>query len=153
LALPRGVHKSNHLKHLSQGLGKKCIIDRQGVSVARAQPFRTVPKRGGRRPRQKGNRTERALRHYLLQRGLSAERVPLSGSAGGRFAGDLLVRFVGRDLVVEVKARGNGFAQLYGWLDGPDLLIVKADRREPLMVLPLSLAVEIAALANGGRHD
>jgi hypothetical protein len=102
---------------------------------------------GGRSPRQKGNRTERALRHYLLQRGLSAERVPLSGSAGGRFAGDLLLTLAGRDLVVEVKHRGDGFAQLYAWLDGRDLLIVKADRRDPLVVLPLSLAAEIAVRA------
>jgi Holliday junction resolvase len=102
---------------------------------------------GGRSPRQKGNRTERALRHFLLQRGLTAERVPLSGSAGGRFAGDLLLTLAGRDHIVEVKCRGNGFAQLYEWLDGRDLLIVKADRRDPLIVLPLSLAAEIAVRA------
>jgi hypothetical protein len=108
---------------------------------------------GGRGARQKGNRTERAIKHFLLQRGLTCERVPLSGSAGGRFAGDLLLTLAGRDLVAEVKARADGFRELYTWLDGRDLLIVKADRREPLVVLPLSLAVEIAALANGGCHD
>jgi hypothetical protein len=79
----------------------------------------------------------------LLQRGLTAERVPLSGSAGGRFAGDLLLTLAGRDHIVEVKCRRNGFAQLYEWLDGRDRLIVKADRREPLVILPLALAAEI----------
>jgi hypothetical protein len=83
----------------------------------------------------------------LLQHGLSAERVPLSGSAGGRFVGDLLLTLAGRDHIVEVKCRGNGFAQLYEWLDGRDILIVKADRRDPLVVLPLPLAAEIAAKA------
>jgi hypothetical protein len=100
---------------------------------------------GGRSPRRKGDRTERALRHYLLQRGLTAEPVPLSGSAGGCFAGDLLLTLCGRDLVIEVKCRG--FTQLYDWLDGRDMLIVKADRSVPLVVLLLALAAEIAVKA------
>jgi hypothetical protein len=41
-----------------------------------------------------------------------AERIPLSGS-GGRFCGDLLLTLAGRDLVVEVKHHGHGFARLY----------------------------------------
>ena len=36
---------------------------------------------------------------------------------------------------------------MYEWLDGNDLLIVRADRREPLVVIPLRLAAEIAAVA------
>src|SRR6516225_3596948 len=105
---------------------------------------------GGRSPRDKGNRTERALKRYLLQRGFSAERVPLSGSAGGRFAGDLLLTLAGRDHIVEVKARRRGFEALYSWLRDRDMLVVKGDRRDPLVVLPLSLAAEIATLAQQG---
>jgi hypothetical protein len=38
----------------------------------------------------------------------------------------------GRDLCVEVKARADGFRELYSWLEeGRDVLIVKADRQEP----------------------
>ena len=48
---------------------------------------------GGRRSRDKGNRTERALVRFLQDRGFAAERVPLSGSAGGRFAGDITIPF------------------------------------------------------------
>jgi hypothetical protein len=44
-------------------------------------------------------------------------------------------------------SRGNGFRELYRWLDGADLLIVRSDRREPLVVLPMKLAPEIAAIA------
>jgi hypothetical protein len=36
------------------------------------------------------------------------------------------------------------FAKLYDWLDGHDVLIAKADRREPLVILRLSLAADIA---------
>ena len=66
-------------------------------------------KRGGRASRQKGNRGERLLVRYLQERGLAAERVPLSGSARGRFGGDLSVPLLGVDRRVEVKCRGGGF--------------------------------------------
>ena len=111
---------------------------------------------GGRAPRQKGNRAERALVRFLQEQGFAAERVPLSGSAGGSYLGDLSVPVIGRDLCVEVKVRGNGFAQLYAWLEGRHLLIVRADRREPLVVLPLRLAAEIALVAERNKdipHD
>jgi len=106
---------------------------------------------GGRASRQKGNRFERALVRFLQDRGFAAERVPLSGSAGGSYCGDLTIPVIGRDLCAEVKVRGNGFSRLYEWLDGRDLLIVRADRREPLVVLPLRLAAEIAAAAEKSR--
>jgi Holliday junction resolvase len=67
----------------------------------------------GRRSRDKGNRAERALVRYLQERGFAAERVPLSGSVGGRYAGDVRVPVCGRDLCIEVKCRGNGFRELY----------------------------------------
>jgi hypothetical protein len=110
-------------------------------------PVRQAKTNGGCAPRAKGNRVERAVVKLLQDHGLGAERVPLSGSAGGSYAGDLTVPILGRDLVVEAKARANGFAQLYSWLNGRDALIVKANRRDALVVLPLRLAVEIATAA------
>jgi Holliday junction resolvase len=107
---------------------------------------------GGRASRQKGNRLERALVRALQEHGFAAERVPLSGAARGRFGGDVSVPLIGRDHRIEVKCRGKGFRQLYTWLDGADLLIVRADRCEPLVVLPLQLATEIATLAERGHH-
>jgi hypothetical protein len=61
------------------------------------------------------------------------------------------VPVLGIDRTVEVKVRGNGFRQLYEWLGRRHLLIVRADRREPLVVLPLRLAAEIAAAAERGK--
>jgi Holliday junction resolvase len=106
---------------------------------------------GGRKSRDKGNRTERAIVRALQDHGFGAERVPLSGSAGGSYFGDLTVPLLGVDRVVEVKARAAGFATLYGWLTDRDMLVVKADRREALVVLPLRLAIEIATAAERGR--
>lgn len=105
--------------------------------------------RGGKASRQKGNRTERSIVRFLQDRGFAAERVPLSGSAGGRYAGDISVPVLNVDRCVEVKCRANGFRELYAWLEGRDILIVKADRREPLVVVPLKCAAEIAAKAGG----
>jgi Holliday junction resolvase len=87
---------------------------------------------GGRAPRAKGDRAERSLVRFLQANGFGAERVPLSGSAGGSYVGDLTVPLLGIDRVVEVKARAKGFAQLYAWLENRDLLVVRADRRESL---------------------
>jgi hypothetical protein len=104
-------------------------------------------KRGGRASRDKGNRLERAVVRLLQDHGLGAERVPLSGSAGGSYSGDLTVPILGRDLIVEAKARADGFVTLYSWLEGRDALIIKADRRDALVVLPLRVAAEIALAA------
>jgi Holliday junction resolvase len=95
----------------------------------------------------KATASERAIIRLLQDRGLGAERVPLSGSAGGSYSGDLTVPLLGRDLVVEAKARANGFARLYSWLEDRDVLIIKADRRDALVILPLKLAAEIATVA------
>ena len=99
---------------------------------------------GGRASRQKGNREERLLVRILQEYGFAAERVPLSGAARGRFGGDLSVPLLGRDLRVESKVRADGFRELYKWLEGADALVVRADRQEPLVVLPFKFAIEIA---------
>jgi len=106
---------------------------------------------GGRASRAKGNRVEREIVHRLQDAGFAAERVPLSGSAGGPFSGDVTVPLLGVDRRVEVKARGNGFARLYAWLSRADVLVLRADRAEPLVVVPLRLAIEIAQAAERAR--
>jgi hypothetical protein len=89
----------------------------------RAQPERALQApnsnrkpRGGRRSRDKGNRAERALVHLLQAAGFAAERIPLSGSAGGRFTGDITVPLLGLDRRVEVSAAAPASASsTSGW--------------------------------------
>lgn len=108
-------------------------------------------KSGGRKSRDKGNRAERAPVRALQDKGFAAERVPLRGSAGGKYCGDLTVPILGKDHVVEVKVRATGFSQLYAWLEGRDMLVVRADRKEPLVIVPLALGIEIATAAERNR--
>jgi hypothetical protein len=101
----------------------------------------------GRASRDKGGREERLLVKLLQATGFAAERVPLSGAMGGKFGGDISLPLIGRDMRVESKVRQNGFREIYRWLENADLLIVRSDRRPPLVVLPLRLAIEIAVFA------
>lgn len=88
----------------------------------------------GKRSRNKGARGEREVARLL-----GGERVPLSGASGGSFTGD--VRAL--ELLWEVKLRGNGFRQLYRWLEGVDALAVRADRQEWLAVMPLETLLKL----------
>jgi hypothetical protein len=94
----------------------------------------------GRRSRDKGARTERAIVRLLQGQGIVAEKISGMYKPGA----DLRVPLLAVDRAVEVKCRAAGFRQLYDWLNGRDLLIVKANRRESLVVVRMSLAAKIA---------
>jgi Holliday junction resolvase len=105
----------------------------------------------GRASRDKGARMERSIVHILQDAGLAAERVPLSGAAGGSYVGDVSCPVLGEDWVFECKSRAAGFAQLYGWLGEHKGLVVKADRQEPLMVMRLSDFLRVLMVAEGRK--
>jgi hypothetical protein len=90
----------------------------------------------GLRSRRKGVRVELAIAKLI-----GARKVSRAYQAGHDLelplGGDRVVR-------IECKARAAGFSQLCEWLNQRGVLIVKADRQEPLVVLRMSLAVDIA---------
>ena len=97
----------------------------------------------GKMSRDEGARRERELVNIFKDNNIHAERVPLSGAAGGRFSGDVDVYINGKNeqpLVAELKARasGSGFVTLEKWLGENDLLVLWRDRQEPLVVQTLS---------------
>ena len=57
----------------------------------------------------------------LVNHGFAAERVPLSGSARGRFSGDIALPTLGIDHAIEVKCRTNGLRPLYAALETASL--------------------------------
>jgi hypothetical protein len=91
--------------------------------------------------RRKGARVENDIAHAIQRHGIPARK-----RSGMYIAGhDLDVQIRGRTLRAEVKSRATGFGTIYSWLADRDVLIVKADRREPLVVLPLALAAQLVS--------
>jgi len=96
----------------------------------------------GARHRRVGNACEREVveRHRAL--GVHAERYPLSGAS--RFRGsshDIDIYVFGTEaapLVAEVKKRkgGAGFTTLERWLGEYDLLVLRRNQADPMIVLP-----------------
>jgi Holliday junction resolvase len=97
---------------------------------------------GGARHRQKGSRIERELVERHKNMGVHAERYPLSGASRFRGSGhDIDIYLFGRDeapIVGEVKARknGSGFTILENWLGDYDVLFLRRNHVDPLIVLP-----------------
>lgn len=87
--------------------------------------------------RRKGAGFERECVNYLQSVGIAAERVPLSGAAGGSYVDDLTAPVRGEDRRFECKRRASGFKTLYGWLGESYGLIVRDDHCPPLVVLRL----------------
>lgn len=96
----------------------------------------------GKMQRDKGARIEREVVNRHRDRGLKAERVPLSGAAhykGGDHDIDAYAAWEPDiPLCGEVKARknGEGFKTILDWLGENDFLVLRADGAAPIYVIP-----------------
>ena len=88
---------------------------------------------------------EREIVNLHKDMGVPAERVPLSGAAGGRFSGDIQIGFPLLSFLGEVKSRksGEGFKTLERWLGENDLLFLKRDRQSPMVLMDWESYAEI----------
>ena len=93
---------------------------------------------GGKASRDKGASFEREVVNWHKARDVPAERIPLSGAVKGNYAGDIKIGPT-LGMVAECKRRARGFGTLYAALeqDDSDLLFVRDDRKETLVVMPL----------------
>ncbi len=97
----------------------------------------------GKKSRDKGARFEREIVAILQSMGRAGEKMPLSGALGGKWAGDISAPVLGSDWRVEAKCRADSFIKIYEWLGLNDALVIKSDRRRPLVVLDLRRALSI----------
>ncbi len=95
----------------------------------------------GKKERDKGMRGEREFKKIV-----NGERVPLSGAAGGRYTGDVMMPVGKADWKVEVKKREDGFKMQYRWLDDNDALAMKADHRPWLICMELETFMDLISV-------
>ncbi len=93
---------------------------------------------GGKGARVKGASFEREVVNWHLEKGVPAERIPLSGAVKGNYSGDLKIG-PEQALLAECKRRARAWQDLYDALDqdGSDMLFIRKDRERTLVVLPL----------------
>lgn len=94
----------------------------------------------------KGTRAENKVRDLHLEAGVPAERVPLSGSLGGKYSGDVIVGSIEQPVFkIEVKARksGKGFATIENWLGDHDIIFLKKDRAMPFIAMPWETYIKL----------
>lgn len=90
----------------------------------------------GKKSRDKGYRFENECRLLFQAHDIPCIRVPLSG--GGSIKDDLLIYpDTVNQIRAECKIRAEGFKTLYGYLTEADIAIIRADRKEALVVMPL----------------
>ena len=94
----------------------------------------------------RGYNHEISVRDKHIAAGISCERVPLSGSMGGKYAGDLCVPSVEhREFILECKARrnGSGFKMIEQWMEGKDILFMRRNHQEDLVVVPMNIYLRL----------
>lgn len=87
----------------------------------------------GKKSKDKGYRGENELRKKLEDRGIPTKRVPLSGASDFQ-KGDLILDIKDKKILGEVKWRKNGFKQIYKWIEEADVLFIKRDYSDYLVV-------------------
>ena len=94
----------------------------------------------------RGYNHEVSVRDKHIDSGISCERVPLSGSIGGKYSGDLAIPTVSeREFTVECKARkdGTGFKVIEGWIKNADILCMRRNNQEDLVVMRMNTYLKL----------
>lgn len=99
---------------------------------------------GGRAAKRKGGSFEREIVARLQSLGISAEKIPLSGAAGGSFDHDISCPVRGIDRKLEAKRRARAFGTIYGMLGQNYAVVIRDDRTPILIVMRLDDWAELA---------
>jgi Holliday junction resolvase len=97
--------------------------------------------------KRKGSAFEREVVAMLQEKGVAAEKVPLSGAVkGGSFDCDATISIpvLGEDVKAECKRRKRQFATIDGMLGPNAVLFCRDDRSRPLVVMTVDMFVKMA---------
>jgi hypothetical protein len=106
-----------------------------------------IKDKGGKHSRDKGGRRERSVTSALQDAGFAAEKISGMYKAGP----DISLPLLGIDRDIEVKSRASGFERIRAWLADRYALVVIVDREEPIVVLRLRDAIQVAKAAERRR--
>jgi hypothetical protein len=102
----------------------------------------------GKKSKRKGYRMEHEIEKILRDEGITAKRIPLSGASW--LKGDIFIELLNKGYIGEVKARREGFKEIYKWLSDKDFLFLRADRKDFLIVMNIKTFLE---LVNGDKSN
>jgi Holliday junction resolvase len=93
--------------------------------------------------RDKGRRFENEVANKLTEAGIPSERVPLSGSFGGKYDSDVVIGTCDSPIdKIECKNRENISKLIWEWLEGNDYLALRRNNYPALVVMTLDRFIE-----------
>jgi Holliday junction resolvase len=96
--------------------------------------------------KRRGTEFENTIVRKLAEKGIPAERVPLSGSIGGKYSDDIdLFPETEHKYKAECKKRknGEGFKVIENWIGDLTTLFIGRNRKPPMVVLTWAHYVEL----------
>ena len=95
----------------------------------------------------KGRRFENEVAAKLTDNGIPAERIPLSGSFGGKYNCDVVIGTPEEPIAkIECKYRESISKQLWEWFeqgDGSDYLAIKRNFHKPLILMDMEQFINL----------
>lgn len=92
----------------------------------------------------KGTRAENEVVQLLTEAGIPAERIPLSGSLGGKYSSDVVIGSVDTPLArIEVKNRESLAEYLWDFLEPVDYLVLRKNHHKPLVVMEMDQFIKL----------
>ena len=94
--------------------------------------------------RNKGRYFENMVVKTLCDAGIESERVPLSGSLGGKYADDIVIGSIDNPQArIECKFHANMKKELWEWLENVDFLAIKRNNKKTLIVMDVEKFVSL----------
>ena len=92
----------------------------------------------------KGTRLESSLVKSLTDAGIPAERIPLSGSLGGKYSSDVVIGSVDHPVYrIECKNRESIADYMWTYLEPVDFLVLKKNHKPALVVMELDQFISL----------